>query len=71
MILMMLIMRINPENDNKQSKSVDTHQESRIQLQDIQWGMERYILALKERSKTILSIREQMEVKDIMKSRNK
>lgn len=50
---------------------MDTHQEDRIQLQDVQWGMERCILALKGGSKTNTLITEQIEVKNIMKPRNK
>lgn len=53
---------------------MDTHQESRMKLQDMQWVTGRCILALKERSRTILSIREQMEQmegKGIIRSRNK
>lgn len=50
---------------------MDTHQEDRVQLQDIQWGMERCIFTPKGKSKTNIADREQVEVKDIMKTRNK
>jgi len=50
---------------------MDTHQEDRVQLQDIEWDMERFILALKGGNKTNLLVRKQIEVKVIMKTRNK
>lgn len=40
---------------------------TRVQIQDIQWGLERCILALKGGSKINILMRDQIQVKDIMK----